>query len=425
MEHGDWKAFQPLDYPRWRAIAERGLRGKAWEDIERERPDGWQLPARVDPDDPLAAPRGLPARAIAGPEAGQPWQLQQTLDHPAALQQALEHGVQGLRISEAAQQSHGMAALLDGVYLDMVDVHLDGPEATGLLRGLVEHGVEGALLTGSCSRDVLRSPDGEALARHVEAWGAAFPKLLTWGCDAAPWLDAGVGLVDALSAVLSGWDAGVQALEAEGVPLDATLAHGTVRWAVGSEVLIEAAALRALRMLWAKWCSHHHTAHRPLWIDARTSTRAFVRRLPEDNLLRTTAATYAAVMGGADGIETLPHNHREGAPDEAALRYARNVQHLMREESSLHLTCDPFQGSHAVEFLTNQAVDSAWSRYLQDAAQGGWARLWESGEWAKRVARGRRAGLQAPLFLPRDVERGEAPLPNAPEQAVYFADHQP
>ena len=424
MEHADWTAFPPLDHPRWRAIAEKGLRGKSWEDIERPRPDGRVLPVRVDPADPLAAPRGLPDRAIGGPETGQPWQLQQTLHTPEALKQALMHGVEGIRISEAAQQAHGMRTLLDGVYLDMVDVHLDGPEATGLLRGLVEQGLSGEQLTGSCSRDVLRAPENGTLARHVEAWGAAFPRLLTWGCDAAPWIDAGVGWVDALSAVVSGWDAGIQALEAEGIGREAAMAHCTVRWAVGAEVLVEASALRALRMLWAKWCTHHHTPPRPLWIDARTSTRSFVRELPEDNLLRMTAASYAAVLGGADGIETLPHDFREGLSSDAALRYARNVQHLLREESALHLTCDPFQGSHAVEFLTNQAVDAAWSSYLRDAEAGGWPVLWESGEWSRRVERGRVAGLQAPLFLPRDVERGNAPLPANFREAVYFADHQ-
>lgn len=424
MEHADWKAFPPLDYARWRAVAEKGLRGKSWEDIERARPDGLSLPVRVDPADPLAAPRGLPVRAIGGPETGQPWQLQQTLHTPDALKQALMHGVEGIRISEAAQQAHGMRSLLDGVYLDMVDVHLDGPEATGLLRGLVEQGLSSGQLTGSCSRDVLIAPEHGALARHVEAWGAAFPRLLTWGCDAAPWIDAGVGLVDALSAVVSGWDAGVQALETEGIGREVTMAHCTVRWAVGAEVLVEAAALRALRMLWAKWCIHHNTAPCPLWIDARTSARAFVRELPEDNLLRMTAASYAAVLGGADGIETLPHDFRNGQPSDSALRYARNVQHLLREESALHLTCDPFQGSHAVEFLTNQVVDAAWSSYLRDAEAGGWPVLWESGEWALRVKRGRAAGIQAPLFMPRDVKRGNDPVPDAPEAAVFFADHQ-
>lgn len=424
MEQGAWNAFEPLNYERWRGLAEKGLRGKTWSDLQRERHDGLELPVRVNPNDPLAQPQGLPDRASAPAADGQPWQIQQTTHDPAALKQALMHGVEGIRISESAHSKHGLHELLEGVYLEIIDLHLDGPEATGLLRGLVEYVQDSEQLTGSCSRDVLRALDGEALSRHVEAWGAAFPDFLTWGCDAAPWLDAGVGLIDALSAVVSGWDAGIQSLERGGVGFEDAANRCTVRWAVGSEVLVEAAALRALRMLWAKWCTHHHRAPRPLWIDARTTTRSFVRQLPEDNLLRTTAATYAAVMGGADGIETLPHDFREGTQLESARRYARNIQHLLREESALHLTFDPFQGSHAVEYLTNQAVDRAWNQYLRDAELGGWTQLWECGEWSSRVIRGREAGVHAPIFIPRDVHRGQAPLPSNVNEPVYFADNQ-
>lgn len=414
-----------MDQARWSALATKGLKGKSLEDLVPARHDGRSLPLRVDPADPLAAARGLPPRAVALPESGQPWQIQQTLDAPADVLQALEHGIQGVRISESAQQDFGLDALLAGVYLDLVDVHLDGPEATGLLRDLVERQVDARTFTGSCSRDVLRAADGDRLARHVEAWGAAFPRLLTWGCDAAPWIDAGASLDHALSAVVSGWDTGVAALESAGIGFEAAVSCCTVRWAVGTEVLVEAAVLRALRQLWRRWLAHRHAADRPLWIDARTSTRTFVRALPEDNLLRTTASAYAAVLGGADGVEVLPHDFRTPAGLESARRFARNIQHLLIEEASLHAAFDPLQGSRFAEYLTNDAADRAWAQYVQDAARGGWAALWESGAWEERVRNGRTEGLQAPLFLPKDTARGSAPLPEDWKAPLFVADHQP
>jgi hypothetical protein len=420
MEGAPWKGFEPLNQAQWKELALRGLRGTTWEELSPPRRDGWDVPIRVDPQDPLAQPVGLPDRSICPPSQGQMWQVQQTLNEPKSLMQALMHGVEGLRISEAAQQTHGLGKLLDGVYLDMVDVHLDGPEATGLLRDLVERELSPEHFTGSCSRDILQAFDAGELARHVEAWGAAFPRLLTWGCDAAPWLDAGVSLVDALSAVVSGWDAGVDALEKEGISFDLAIAQCTVRWSVGSEVLIESSALRALRMLWSKWLSHRHQPHRPLWIDARTSTRNFVLHQPEDNLLRTTVSSYAAVLGGADGIETLPHDFRLGVDSESSRRCARNIQHLLREESALHLTFDPLQGSHVSEYLTNSVVQRAWGQYLKDAESGGWLELLEGGEWHQRVARGRIEG--GTLFLPNDVQRGEDVMPENPASPIYYAD---
>ena len=148
MEHGAWRGFEPMDQARWSALATRGLKGKSLEDLVPVRHDGRSLPLRVDPVDPLAAARGLPPRAVAPPDSGQPWQIQQSLDAPADVLQALEHGIQGVRISESAQQDFGLDALLAGVYLDLVDVHLDGPEATGLLRDLVERQVDSRTFTG-------------------------------------------------------------------------------------------------------------------------------------------------------------------------------------------------------------------------------------------------------------------------------------
>ena len=44
-------------------------------------------------------------------------------------------------------------------------------------------------------------------------------------------------------------------------------------------------------------------------------------------------------------------------------RWARNIQHLMREESGLHRVFDPMGGSRVVEAWTGSLVEAAWAQY--------------------------------------------------------------
>lgn len=401
--------FPPLSYESWEGLVRKSLKGKDIDFLGHTTVEGLRMPWRSEP----GPGRVLPERH-ARREGEAVWlaQIQQTFVAPESLMQGLMHGVEGVRIPEAQQREPGLLHMLDGVHLEMVAVHLDGFEATGSLRNLVAL-ADGRAISGSCTRDVMRADiDGERLALHMEAWGAALPAFQTWGVDVAPWIDAGMTPVRALGAAFAALDDAANLLEQHGIPLAEAAKRCTIRWGVDSELMAQAALLRAIRWLWERWLVERGVAPCPVWIEARTTSLRHVWSPAEDNLLRTTAATWAACMGGADGVETLPHDHRHviaqptlsnGPAAENARRYARNISHLLREESGLHRVVDPLQGSYHVEAWSRLWEDRAWDTFLAYRSRGGWQKACDQG-FVQDQLRASRADLnRSDTFLPADA----------------------
>ncbi|UMG93326.1 methylmalonyl-CoA mutase family protein [Nocardioides sp. TF02-7] len=80
-------------------------------------------------------------------------------------------------------------------------------------------------------------------------------------------------------------------------------------------------------------------------------------------MLRTTVAAFAAGVGGADAVTVLPFDTPLGQPDAFGRRIARNVSHLLIDESHVHEVADPAGGAYAVEKLTDDLAVAAWELF--------------------------------------------------------------
>src|ERR1044071_1269179 len=97
------------------------------------------------------------------------------------------------------------------------------------------------------------------------------------------------------------------------------------------------------------------------------------RRDPWVNMLRTTIATLAAGVGGADSVTVLPFDHALGLPDAFARRIARNTSTILVEESHLARVIDPAGGSWYVERLTDELAHAGWEFFQWIEGLGGLA----------------------------------------------------
>lgn len=389
--------FPTLTGEAWRALAGEGA-------AERLRYDGLRVPVWLDGSDPRATPHPLPARPQPVGAGG--WEIEQSFTDAASLATALGHGIEGIRIPASAQREPGIARLLEGVHLPMVAIHLDGGGEPGVLLDFMDLAAEteAAALVGTCSRCAMQpGADAGRLALHVASWAAVLPRFRTWGCDALPWIEGGMGTVDALAGVIRAAEDALGGLEKAGIGPRAAAERAVVRWAVDTDILHEVAALRALRLVWEAMLARHGVAGVPLRIEVRPSQRRWTQARPEDNLLRVVASTYASVLGQADGIEALPATARVAAPAAGPLRWARNIQHLLREECGLHRYPDPVAGSRAVEARTAALVAAVEAALAAQPSWAGWVA--ERGHEAA-LRTGREALQSAPLFLPIDVPRG-------------------
>ena len=120
---------------------------------------------------------------------------------------------------------------------------------------------------------------------------------------------------------------------------------------------------RAMRILWQRWLKSRGQAPASIWLDALTYRPEVGEGLSTDRLIGMTSAAYASALGGPDSLEVLPHDSGDGMASSEGKRWARNIQHLMREEAGLHRVFDPMGGSRVVEAWTASLVEGAWDAF--------------------------------------------------------------
>ncbi len=159
------------------------------------------------------------------------------------------------------------------------------------------------------------------------------------------------------------------------------------RFAADTHFFMEIAKFRAFRSLWKLFASAYGISEPPsVPVSAITSMRSFSKIDPHVNLLRAGNSAFSAVLGGADWLTVTPYNGLTGATRQS-VRYARNMQLIIREETHAALTADPAGGSYFVEQLTDQLIRLAWTRFLDMQQSGGTEAFLASGLLGQQAAR--------------------------------------
>ncbi len=198
-----------------------------------------------------------------------------------------------------------------------------------------------------------------------------------------------------------------------------------LRVGVGPDVLLQVAKLRALRLLLAR-VGEVVGATLGTRVHAVTSLRHFSKCDPWTNILRNTAAIFAAVVGGADKVTSMPWDICLGAPSEEALRLARNTVRLAVEEAWLDTVEDPAAGSFALEQMTQTLCERAWAAFQAFEAGASVDERIEAAQAqrAARVAKRQDGFIGVTLFpnLSEDVptREGESGVMTSPRLAEPF-----
>ena len=210
---------------------------------------------------------------------------------------------------------------------------------------------------------------------------------------ATPAWEVGLGLAAGLETL--------RALEAHGLEPGKAAHQILFAHELGSEIFLEIAKQRAMRLVWSKVVAASG-AGEVAAADQRhvaiSSSVAATRVDPWVNLLRGTAQTFAAALGGADGLVIRPWDAPLGRPEGGARRFALTSQYVLAQESHLRAVADPAGGSWALESLTDGLARQAWAIAQDVEKRGGLAAAIVSG-----YVRGKLAELAATRR--RDVAR--------------------
>ncbi|WP_405775297.1 methylmalonyl-CoA mutase family protein [Streptomyces sp. NBC_01538] len=345
----------------------------------------------------------------------------------------LENGVTSLwlTVGPDAIPVASLARALDGVYLDLAPVVLDAgqevePAARELLRLYEERGVAREAARGNLGADPLgheaRTGEESAFAPVAELarlCAEQYPGLRALTVDALPYHEAGGSAAQELGASLATGVAYLRELTEAGLSVEQACAQLEFRYAATADQFLTIAKLRAARRLWARVAEVSGAPAAGAQVQhAVTSPVMMSRRDPWVNMLRTTVATLAAGVGGADSVTVLPFDHALGLPDAFARRIARNTSTILVEESHLARVIDPAGGSWYVERLTDELAHAGWEFFQWIEGLGGPAPALRSGRLGEALAT-TWAARSAKLAKRREPITGVSEFPNLAERLPH------
>jgi methylmalonyl-CoA mutase len=451
LHYPDLNAFPLASEAAWRSRVESVLKGADFnKKLVGRTHDGLAI-------QPLY-PRKKDAALVTGATSGKPWQVMTRVDHPdcdAAARLAcedLEGGADALALvfpGERAARGYGLScetladleASLAGVRIDLIQVRLD-PSLDGCSHALTVADLieRRKLAPAQMAIDFGMDPIGTLTHRGQVSWdwsdmasrlGQTVTTLLERGfkgpfltVDLRSYHEAGASEGQELGAGLAQAVLYLRTLERLGLPLDRAAQAISFLVAVDADQFMGIAKLRALRRLWGRVQAACGLTPHSAMIHAETAWRMLTRRDPHVNILRSTVATFAAGIGGADSVTVLPFTSALCLPDAAARRLARNTSIVLQEESSLWRVADPAAGAGGFEALTNELASRAWTLFQQIESEGGLMTSLVAGKLQGRIAEVARERAKAAATRKEPIT-GTSEFANLSEIAPDVLDVKP
>jgi len=421
----------------WEKLAEKELRGRALSDLNWQTPEGIEVQPLYTSDDleDFDHLDTLPGFApfVRGPKAtmyaGRPWTIRQYAGFSTAeesnafYRKGLEGGQQGVSVAfdlathrgydsdhervvgdvgkagVAIDSVEDMKILFDSIPLDKVSVSMtmNGAVIPVLASFIVageEQGVERAKLSGTIQNDVLKEfmvrntyiyppePSMRIVSDIIDYTSREMPKFNSISISGYHMQEAGATLVQELAFTLADGKEYVKAAIARGMDVDAFAPRLSFFFAIGMNFFMEAAKLRAARLLWHRIMTEFGAKNEKslmLRTHCQTSGVSLQEQDPYNNAIRTAYEAMSAVLGGTQSLHTNSYDEAIALPSDAAARLSRNTQLILQNETGVTNVVDPLAGSYYVESLTKDLADKAWELIGQVDTLGGMTKAVEEG----------------------------------------------
>ncbi|NRB17365.1 MAG: methylmalonyl-CoA mutase [Rhodobacteraceae bacterium] len=421
----------------WRALAEKELRGRAVEDLNWQTLEGIEVKPIYTEEDIADLPhmgsmpglgpftRGVKATMYAG----RPWTIRQYAGFSTAeasnafYRRNLAAGQQGVSVAfdlathrgydsdhprvvgdvgkagVAIDSVEDMKILFEGIPLDKVSVSMtmNGAVIPILASFIVageEQGHDKTQLAGTIQNDVLKEfmvrntyiyppePSMRIVSDIIEYTANEMPKFNSISISGYHMQEAGANLVQELAYTLADGREYVRAAIAGGMDVDKFAGRLSFFFAIGMNFFMEAAKLRAARLLWHRIMTEFGAKSersKMLRTHCQTSGVSLQEQDPYNNVVRTAYEAMAAALGGTQSLHTNALDEAMALPTDFSARIARNTQLILQEETGITNVVDPLAGSYYVESLTAELADKAWALMEEVEEMGGMTKAVASG----------------------------------------------
>ncbi|MDX2068851.1 MAG: methylmalonyl-CoA mutase family protein [Haliscomenobacter sp.] len=357
--------FPETYYADWRQQLEKDLKGKPWTDLQWHLGDDIVVDPFYHPDQYF--PQRLPL--LAGQEKAA-WAIGESLEITELqlgnqeILVALEGGVEALELHLSSPMgTEDWTVLLENVQLEYITLNLvlsginQEPSTflEGLQRYFIGQGFELEKLHGSV--------DFGQTAVSVAALQKDLPCFQLGVVNGLTLHQGHTASAQELAGLLQVGEAYLAA--ASSTELDTVAQSILFKVAIGKSYFVEIAKLRALYILWFNVLKAYGVQKPSIAIAAHFAPDSQDENA-NTNMIRAATQAMSAIIGGAQELYVLPSNVGAGeSPTPFSRRIARNVQHLLRQESYLDKVQDPAAGSFYVEKLTEELARKAWEVFQQ------------------------------------------------------------
>ncbi|MEE8454411.1 MAG: methylmalonyl-CoA mutase family protein, partial [Limibaculum sp.] len=186
--------------------------------------------------------------------------------------------------------------------------------------------------------------------------------------------EAGATLVQELAFTLADGREYVKAALARGMDVDSFAGRLSFFFCIGMNFFMEAAKLRAARLLWSRIMSEFNPKKPQslmLRTHCQTSGVSLQAQDPYNNIVRTAFEAMSAALGGTQSLHTNSFDEAIALPTDFSARIARNTQLILQNETGVTNVIDPLAGSYYVEALTDQLATEAWKLIEEVESLGG------------------------------------------------------
>jgi methylmalonyl-CoA mutase len=421
----------------WAERAEKELRGRPLDDLTWKTLEGIDVQPLYTEEDARDLPHmgTLPGEAPftrgvrSTMYAGRPWTIRQYAGFSTAeesnafYRKNLAAGQQGVSVAfdlathrgydsdhprvegdvgkagVAIDSVEDMKVLFDGIPLDKVSVSMtmNGAVIPILASFIVageEQGHDKSVLAGTIQNDILKEfmvrntyiyppePSMRIISDIIEYTSNEMPKFNSISISGYHMQEAGANLVQELAYTLADGREYVKAAIEAGMDVDKFAGRLSFFFAIGMNFFMEAAKLRAARMLWHRIMTEFGAKQdrsKMLRTHCQTSGVSLQEQDPYNNVIRTAYEAMSAVLGGTQSLHTNALDEAIALPTEFSARIARNTQLILQEETGVTNVVDPLAGSYYVEKLTHDLAEEAWKLMEEVEEMGGMTKAVASG----------------------------------------------
>ncbi|MCF6462276.1 acyl-CoA mutase large subunit family protein [Clostridium sp. Cult1] len=335
--------------------------------------------------------------------------LSVAFDLPTQIGYDSDHGLSEGEVGKvgvAIDSLKDMEILFDGIPLDKVSTSMTINAPASVLLAMYiavaeKQGVSKDKLRGTIQNDILKEyiargtyifppePSMRLITNIFEYCSKEVPKWNTISISGYHIREAGSTAAQEVAFTLADGIAYVDAAINAGLDVDDFAPRLSFFFNAHNDLLEEVAKYRAARRLWAKIMKERFGAKKEksmmLKFHTQTAGSTLTAQQPDNNIIRVTIQTLAAVLGGTQSLHTNSRDEALALPTEESVRIALRTQQIVAHESGVTETIDPLAGSYYVENLTNRIEEEAMNYIKRIDELGGAPKAIEKGYIQKEI----------------------------------------